>query len=275
MDKSISLYSTAFNVIKCKFDYSDALTNFCNFAEEVVLSVNTSEDNTLEAIQQWKKDNKVEHLKILETNISYESPWWDGLLKNNSLQNCTYERCIQCDLDERIIFCHKDRWLYYFDRLEKSKFKAYLVPSVEVIGDMKSIRWDKKKHLLFKWHLHLKNGTYRSPVKEARLLNGCIDILKSDTCELTDKDGNLIESPFLLPDFLVKKPNLQEYLKFLDEQGIFCYHLGYLDASNRIFRNQSFWSRAWEVEAGRPIEIPMHESQLFYPTVEINLPDYK
>ena len=51
----LSIYSTAFNVIKNNFDYKDAVKNFCLFAQEVVISINESEDNTWEAFEELKE----------------------------------------------------------------------------------------------------------------------------------------------------------------------------------------------------------------------------
>ena len=53
-----SIYSSAFNVIKNSFDYKEAVENFCSFAEEVVICVNQSEDSSLEAFEELKKEYK-------------------------------------------------------------------------------------------------------------------------------------------------------------------------------------------------------------------------
>ena len=51
-----SIYSSAFNLIKNNFDYKEAIDNFCNFAEEVVIAVNTSEDDTLQVLQNLSSE---------------------------------------------------------------------------------------------------------------------------------------------------------------------------------------------------------------------------
>ena len=65
-----SIYSTAFNVIKNSFDYKEAVSNFCSFAEEVVISINHSEDSTLEAFEELLKD--YDNLKLVKADISYD-----------------------------------------------------------------------------------------------------------------------------------------------------------------------------------------------------------
>ena len=59
-----SIYSTAFNVVKNNFDYEEAIDNFCSFAEEVVISVNQSEDNTYEELSRLR-DEKYSNLKCI------------------------------------------------------------------------------------------------------------------------------------------------------------------------------------------------------------------
>ena len=78
-----SIYSSAFNLIKNKFDYESAIENFCTFAEEVVIAVNTSEDNTYETLLELS--SKYQNLKVIPTSFSYGDILFDGKIKNAPL----------------------------------------------------------------------------------------------------------------------------------------------------------------------------------------------
>ena len=85
----LSIYSTAFNVIKNNFDYKDAVKNFCLFAQEVVISINKSDDDTWEAFEELKKTYG--NLTTIPASVSYDDPCIDGKLFNLALQNTTQE----------------------------------------------------------------------------------------------------------------------------------------------------------------------------------------
>jgi len=146
----ISIYSSAFNIVKLRFDYSESLKTFCNFGDEVIIAVNSSVDNTLEALSQWKLDNGASHLKIIKTDFSYEDPLLDGKIKNAALKATTLPCKSGFDLDERPVLRLKNRWVEKFKELQKSPYKALLIPSLDLYGDIGFIRPEKQNILKFK-----------------------------------------------------------------------------------------------------------------------------
>jgi len=240
-----SIYSSAFNVIKNAFDYEEAVKNFCSFAEEVVIAVNKSEDASFEAFLELSKQNK--NLKIVESDFSYEDPLLDGKIKNFALQNTTYPNKIGLDMDERIPVRHKDRWEKIAGFMHKyEEISGFLIPSVDLWKDEEHIQSDPNKNKNFKWYLH-KDNLYRGAVNFAKLDNGKIDREKSDTCELIDINGNLVNTPKIFKDFL----NDEDYFNWLEKESIFVFHIGFLDFNKKIIRNKNFWNKHWEIVSGK------------------------
>ena len=253
----LSIYSSAFNLIKNNFDYKKALENFCFFANEVVIAVNESEDDTLGKLKDEARDRR--NLKIVETEFSYEDPLLDGKIKDAALQATTQEFKINLDLDERIPIRHRERWETFAYRMRFSGFDSYLVPSLNLWEDISSIRWDDEMNLNFKWYLH-KGGLHRGAVDFGRLPNGRVDTAKSDTCELIKEDGSLCSSAHITKDSC--KNSMQEYLNFIENEGLFVFHLGYANFSDRALRNKNFWKNHWEIESGKTNDIPTEEKDM-------------
>ena len=182
----LSIYSSAFNLIKNNFDYKDALNNFSHFANEVVVAVNESEDDTLLELKSYANERK--NIRIVETDFSYEDPLLDGKIKNAALQETTQEFKINLDLDERIPIRHRGKWEMLAYQLRFASFDSYLIPSLNLWGNRRSMRWDEEMKMNFKWYLH-KQGLFRGAVDFGKLPNGKIDTSKSDTCELINEDG--------------------------------------------------------------------------------------
>ena len=262
-----SIYTSLFRAIENKFDFAEALENFCSFAEEVVVCVNTSQDGTLDALSRWKSENQAVKLQIIESDFSYDDPLMDGKIKNASLQATKFPFKIGIDADERLCLRHKFKWEKAAMILEETPFEALLIPSLDLYGDVRNIRWDSSHSKKFKWYLH-KEGLFRGCFNPARLLNGKVDIARSDTCELIDNQGDLVS--FKQIDTNIKELNL--YTKWLEDTGLFVFHLGYADLSRRAHINENFWKKHWEVESGQTNDIPTNEAQLFYPTYPHNLP---
>lgn len=228
-----SIYSSAFNVIKNDFDYSTSINRFCDFAEEVVIGVNQSEDETLEKlieIQSFKTN-----LKIIETNFSYKDPLLDGKIKNEALQNTSNQFKIGLDLDEYIPANQKFIWIDICKLLSSNKDAGCaMIPSLNLYKNN-----EYYSSIGLKWYLH-KAGYFRGAVNFARNENGTVDTSKSDTCELIDKFGNLVPS--------IAFKNSIEALR----AGFspFVVHTGYVDLEKRITRNKNFWIQHWKVESG-------------------------
>ena len=104
----ISIYSSAFNLIKNNFNYKVSLENFSTFADEVVIAINNSEDDTLEKLILYSK--QFNNVKIIPVDISYNDPLLDGKIKNIALQSTTEEIKINLDMDEYIPLWQKPIW---------------------------------------------------------------------------------------------------------------------------------------------------------------------
>ena len=155
----ITIYSSSFNILAHKFDYEFALKGFCDFGDEVVIAVNTSNDGTLEALKEWKKNHGANHLRLIETSVSYDNPHFDGLIKNAALQATTLPRKVHLDLDEIIPFRQKSNWEAMFKDMEDGKYmgaKALLVPSLDLYGDHLHIPWDSTWNYKYKFYCHLE-----------------------------------------------------------------------------------------------------------------------
>lgn len=228
----ISIYTSAFNLVKNKFDYKHSIQKFSNFANEVVIAINSSSDNTLIEIQ--KLSNELGNLKVVSCDFSYDDPWMDGKIKNYALQHTTQLIKIGLDMDEYIPLHQKSLWLDLADNLLCDTYMCYMIASLNLYKD-----FNHYYSIGHKWYLH-KGGLFRGPVNFARKSDGTVDTSKSDTCELIDKNGNLVKSRMF--------DNSIESLR----QGKTPYvvHTGYVDLEARLIRNKNFWSHHWLTESG-------------------------
>lgn len=225
-----SIYTSAFNLIKNNFDYVESINNFCRFADEVVIAVNKSEDNTFEALKSLNLNN----LKLIETNFSYQDPLLDGKIKNEALQNTKEEFKIGLDMDEYIPLWQKDIWVNLAYQLRFDTYDCYMIPSINLYKD--------KEHYFsigHKWYLH-KSNLFRGAVNFARNQNGTVDTSRSDTCELIDSNGNLISSKMFDNDINSLRSKIVPFV----------VHNGYLNLQDRILRNKNFWKEHWKIESG-------------------------
>lgn len=227
----VSIYSSAFNVVKNKYPYLSTIFRFCSFADEVVVSVNTSEDQTFYVLKDLQKD--FDNLKIIESNFSYEDPFLDGKIKNNALQNCTGDVLIGLDMDEYIPNWQKPLWDKFAEYLlEDSEVDCFMFPSLNLYKDIEGFC-----SITNKWYLH-KKGLFRGPVNFGKTEDGFLDISKSDGCELIDKDGNLAKSKSVASEDL-KSNNVP-----------FVVHTGYLNLQDKVLRAKNFWNNHWNLSSG-------------------------
>lgn len=236
-----SIYSTAFNVVKNNFDYEEAIDNFCSFAEEVVISVNQSEDNTYEELSRLR-DEKYSNLKLLPATVSYEDPRIDGKLFELALQSTTQEFKIILGLDHRIPLYQKASWEKLAYDMRFAQFDAYMIPVLDLWGDENKVRWDEENNIQMMWFLH-KGGLHRGVVNFAKLDNGKFDPSKSDSNELIYEDGELVNFNYFLQGH---HTSLEAYLQSLKEQNVFVFHTGYVNFDNRIKVNKDIWQKQWE-----------------------------
>lgn len=228
----ISIYSSAFNLIQNHFDYENSLAKFCSFAEEVVVAVNTSVDDTFDRLQGLCRHYS--NLSIVSCDIAYTDPWLDGKIKNHALQSTKYPVKIGLDMDEYIPLQQKNIWINLASNLLSDSVMCYMIPSVNLYQDL-----DHYYSIGHKWYLH-KSGLFRGPVNFARKTDGTVDTTKSDTCELIDKYGNLVRCRTLDKDIKILRQGNMPYV----------IHTGYIDLEARLIRNKNFWSQHWLIESG-------------------------
>jgi len=251
----ISIYTSAFNVIKNQFDYIGAIDNFTKIADETVVAINTSQDLSYNAFEKLfeandearQKDPTIGHIKILKTNFSYKDPDLDGKVKNAALQHCKHDICLGIDLDERININQKSIFETYAKHLKnESPYGCTMLPVINLYGDLKHYT-----DINNKWYLHKREGVFRGTFAGAKNKDGTHDISKSDSCELINKNGCLIPSWSPLSGI----ENEEIKLRILQEDDVpFIVHLGYLNLNQRATRNKNFWKNHWQVECGREVE---------------------
>jgi hypothetical protein len=267
----LEIYSSSYYLIKHRFNYKEMLENFCAFGDRVTIAVNTCDDGTWGALNQWKTDNKAEHLNLVSCNLDRNHPWFDGMVKNFALKNTIYPYKIGLDADERVCIRQKDRWLEYAKTLEKTQYKSALIPSLDLWGDCYTLPFDSEKNINLKWYLHLP-GLERRPIREALLPDGRINNTLSDGCEVCLPDGRLAAYTSPVDPLLWNKVKRQgqidfqtftEYINHLKTLELYVFHTGFVNFKDRVHRNVEWWDSQWEIEGGKKKDIALHESQLF------------
>lgn len=220
-----------------------ALTNFMSIADEVVVMVNESEDDSFEAMVKFA--NEFRGLFIYKSNFNYTDPEFDGKIKNEALQMTTGDIKISLDLDERIPLYQRDMWRALAQNLlETVHVSAVMIPSVNLCGDKYHY-----KDIGYKWYMH-KGGLKRGVVKFARQENGKIDITKSDTCELLDMGDGLVPSYYFPQDINALRSDKIPYV----------FHYWGVNLEQRL-RQNSFWKPVWENRSGRKVDDVLTESR--------------
>ena len=269
---AVSIYTSGFNLLVNHFDYKDAIKNFSLFADEVVIAVNSSQDDTYGALDSLR--NTYGNLKLVECDVPYDDPLLDGKIKDIALQATTSDVKIGLDMDERIPLRHKDRWLGLAMQLDFLPEDCVMIPSLNLWGSYGTIKNDLSENLKsYKWYLHGPN-LRRGPVNFARRPNGTIDTSRSDSCELIYPNGDLVHYRTLNA---IGVSSIHEFLDYIENQITFVYHLGYANFQNRVDRNKSFWYNHWRTESGG--EAPQHQvhmdiSEFKGETIPHNLPHW-
>lgn len=264
-----SIYTTIFNIDKEFYSddfIKDAINNFKNFVGEegeVVISIPKSEKTS-------EKINILDNLgvKIVFADVNKENIYFVGQLKNIALQCTTRSAKISLDLDERIPIRQKPLWEEIF---RNNRYPAFFIHSLDLWGSIYHIKDDLSFYEnKFKWYLH-RDFLFRGAVNFGKLKNG-IDISKTDTCELIDSSGNLP------PCFPIKKEDgyydVQDYLDFIENEGLFVYHLGYADLDSRLKLNKEWWRdfKTKRNSGEEPFDIKTTKEDLNFPTIKHNLP---
>lgn len=241
----ISIYSTAYNILQNGFSrWQESVLNSVQFADEVIIAVNTSDDDTDSAIRDtlWEYKN----WKIVPANFSKLDPFWDGRMKNLALQHCTQEFKIIKDLDEEIPLWQKPIWENKLFQLKFSGAKVMAVPSVDLYCDV-----NHYKSINLKTYANIGQA-YRGPSANALKPGYFINTQFSDGTELIDESFNLLPAIASSSCDLAVLENCEE---------IFCVHYGYIDKQERIKRNSSFWGAHWLQESNgtKPAHV-LHDS---------------
>lgn len=251
----ISIYHSAFNLNKHGFTgWQDCLRKSCLFADEVVVAINTSEDNTEDLVKQIL-NKEAKSWKILNTSFDYKDPWLDGKIKNAALHSCTKEFKLQLDLDEYVPTWQRPLWDNICFKLKfDQNISCLAIPSIDLYKDL-----NHYKSINHKQYLH-KGLAFRAPQIGARKLDGTINTLMSDGCDLVDENGNFISTG-----------GLDKTLESLESnQAPFVVHLGYADLSSRLKRNHEFWHEHWHTEGGG--QAPAHTIHMSEDFSDFNYP---
>lgn len=267
-----SIYTTIYLINKNSFRFLDNLSNFSTFAGndgEVVIG--TCEEGLIDGTEQiildYIKYNTLNNVKlVISSDIKFSQNTFDGALKNFALQNTKYPLKLQMDFDEVLLLSQKQKWIEYGNwLLNQDKYKALFVPSIDLYGSLRHIR--KNHGIGNKWRLH-KEGLFRGVVNFAKLNNGLINTLDSDSSELIDKDNNLVLSKFAVENSDFLNPHncfgLNNY--------IYTLHLGYLDLNYRQHINKNWWKEKWEDRSKKKENVIVDKNILDNePTIEHNL----
>lgn len=244
----ISIYNSSFNIVSAGFDWKPVLQNWLDFLNgtgQIVIAVNKSTDDTPKVLREWfakwKEENIWSHTKIdvIDIDISYDDPEFDGKGKAAALEKCTEPYCTLLDLDEVIVPSQRRLWRLLCQELERSPYDGFMIPVVDLIG-----KEDRLKSIGAKWYLHRNRPQItRGVVKFAYREDGSIDKTKSDTCEaIYGETGELIHSAAIIN--LSLPP--QMILPALETRQVpFVYHLGYLNLEQRLKRAE-FWRPVWD-----------------------------
>lgn len=241
----ISLYVTCYNILTNGFsDWKERLKSHAEFADELIVVVNKSEDETEAAIKDFLAPYK--NWKVIPANFSKLDPFFDGRLKNLALQNTTKEFKVQIDMDEEIPLWQRPLWENKLFQLKFSGAKVMAVPSVDLFNDeghFKAINW--------KTYINIGQA-YRGPSAHALKPGYFINTQISDGTELIDEKFNVIPAIASGPCDLAALESGED---------IFVLHYGYIDKQERIKRNSAFWSAHWLQESNgtKPAHV-LHDS---------------
>lgn len=242
----LSIYTSLYNLENGIFDYKEAIKNFCDFADEVVIATTIDcKDKTKEILQREMLTSP--KIKLVITNILFSDYAFDGKLKNAALKQCSGDFTILLDADERIRTSARKDWEDVASFLNDSTADAAFIPVVDLFNSEKEF-----KSIGQKWYIAKnKPNISRGIVDYAKLDSGKIDHTKSDTTELIYDNGQLVNAITTFPMFA----SLKYQIEFINTNNIpIVYHFGWLDKEKRLKAN-SFWGPVWSNRAGKEVEV--------------------
>jgi len=262
----ISVYTTAFNIVKGGFDLSSALRNFSLVGDEIVIGTINNEDDTMGVLESFKD---LYPIKIIQTEYDAKTFAVDGKLKEAALQACSGDFCLQLDADERV--GNPDAWNDFISSEESlshllgHEADSIMLPVVNLYRDINSY-----KDINRKWYFHKKDSKskgrlHRGIVSFARLPNGKFDKEKSDGCELLYGDGSLVST--------IAFKSMETVEEISAANIPFVVHLGYLDLARRDALNKNFWDYTW-ASYGGGIPAPKAEQMQVLPDLRYTSLDF-
>lgn len=276
---SFTVATSIYNAQRMGFAWRSAFSNWLDFLSgegQLVIAINTSDDDTPAAVRAWVKQWQEEHtssatvIDVLDIAIPYTNPAFDGLGKAAATAAAKQPFVILLDLDERLVPSQRKLWLALTCELERSPVEALFIPVVDLIGER-----DRFKSIGSKFYLH-KNLPHltRGVVKHAWNEDGVTwrtDV--SDSCELIHREtGALAVTAAIMAE-------LPDFLKIgqLESGAVpFVYHLGFLEAEQRV-RQSAFWRPIWNARCGNAKEEPETtlETLAAIPRYRHSLPDWE
>lgn len=253
---SFSIYSQWFNIEKSGFKWRETLDNWVEFLgtdhNQIVIAVNKSEDDTAALVRKYLKEivDVRSHLKadVIDIDIPYTDPAFDGKGKAAALAACTEPYCILLDADEVLYPNQRAEWLKLAIELEHHpNFDAFFIPVVDIIQDDQHYKGIGSKFYLHRNSSNITRGVWAGGKRE----DGTIDITKSDTTELIYKDtGQLVRAHPLLMQ------GLPPYIIMAQlESGVvpMVIHLGWKNLEQRL-KQSAFWEPVWSNRDGKPVK---------------------
>jgi hypothetical protein len=249
--EAISGYTTTLNPDKY-YPWKQSIQSMLNVFDEVVVVDGGSTDGTLEALQEWKKNEP--KLKVYKRKWKMDEPAMDGMMKAYARALCTKEFCWQQDCDEII---HESDYQKIRELLPTlpAHAKVVIMPVIDLYGTSKTVRTDRG---LYKARLsrNLPEITHGIP-KQLRKTNAqgkiFCDKNLSDGCEyinaqtLMPIEGQVTffnEQLFKaqqndMPVF--KTMMIEAYKKFPSP-----WHFSWHDLERRMKVDLEFWDDQWK-----------------------------
>ena len=226
----ISAYTTAFNLKDYPFDWRASLKNYLYYCDEVIVAIPFQDSGSAELISESFPDEKRLFVYIAQTDDV------DGGLKNEALQRCVHDTCLQMDLDEQI-YGGKEAWSWVIDFLQNEPYDCLMLPVLNLFHDV-----NHYKDIGFKFRLHKRvgrDGRYlrRGIVNFAKNKDGTFDPTKSDSTELIDSHGNLAIAT------MIQTSDTLAWFKLGNPSVI---HYGYVDFKARCQVNKNVWHQVWK-----------------------------
>ena len=260
---TFSIVTSWYNVVRMRFAWREAAENWLDFLNgdgQLVIAINTSDDDTPRIVREWVAKWQAEHtasatkIDVIDIAIPYTDPAFDGKGKAAATAAATEPFVILLDCDERIVPSMRRKWNSMALDLERSQYEAFLVPTIDLMGDEEHYKADYT--IGGKWYIH-RNLPYltRGVNVHARNPDGVtFKTDASDSCDLIHNEtGTLARAGSILA------PGLPHFLTVpqLESGDVpFVYHLGYLDHEQRV-RQSAFWKPVWEQRCGQTKEEPV------------------